>query len=87
MLLQHYSPGIPVHLLSPDAPAPAAAPGTRFIEFSADDLEGAARRLFPTLRELAAASDIERAVIRLLPERGLGRAINDRLRRAAATAT
>ena len=86
MLSQHYSPGVPITLLPHDAPAPAAAPATtRFIEFDATDLEEAARRLFPTLRELATEGRVERALIRLLPEVGLGRAINDRLRRAAAT--
>jgi len=47
------------------------------------DLSEAARRLFAALRELDRAG-AERIVAERLPEVGLGRAINDRLRRAAA---
>jgi L-threonylcarbamoyladenylate synthase len=44
---------------------------------------GVARRLFATLRRLDAAG-FARLHAELAPDRGLGRAINDRLRRAAA---
>lgn len=47
------------------------------------DLTEAAQRLFAYLRELDAAP-VKSIVAELLPEHGLGRAINDRLRRAAA---
>lgn len=47
------------------------------------DYAEAARRLFAALRELDAL-DLDCIVGELLPEEGLGRAINDRLRRAAA---
>lgn len=46
-------------------------------------LPGVARRLFATLRRLD-AQGFARIHAELAPERGLGRAINDRLRRAAA---
>lgn len=47
------------------------------------DLSEAARRLFAALRELD-ASDCEVILAERFPEHGLGRAINDRLRRAAS---
>ncbi len=46
-------------------------------------LAGAARRLFATLRTVD-AQKFRRIHVELAPDRGLGRAINDRLRRAAA---
>lgn len=48
------------------------------------DLAEAARQLFPTLRKIG-QQQYDQVGVFLLPERGLGRAINDRLRRAAAT--
>lgn len=48
------------------------------------DLHEAARNLFGHLRELDQL-DVDAVVAELVPEKGLGRAINDRLRRAAAT--
>jgi L-threonylcarbamoyladenylate synthase len=48
------------------------------------DYAEAARRLFAGMRELDALG-LEGILAELLPEEGLGRAINDRLRRAAAT--
>lgn len=47
------------------------------------DLAEAARHLFAVLRELD-ASDVEVILAEVFPDVGLGRAINDRLRRAAA---
>jgi L-threonylcarbamoyladenylate synthase len=47
------------------------------------DLAEAARRLFAELRELD-GSGAERILAEPAPDHGLGRAINDRLRRAAA---
>ena len=46
-------------------------------------LDEAAAQLFTTLRRLNELA-VDRAYIQLVPETGLGRAINDRLRRAAA---
>ena len=50
------------------------------------DLAEAARNLFAALRELD-ASGADCIVAEPAPEQGLGRAINDRLRRAAAART
>jgi L-threonylcarbamoyladenylate synthase len=49
---------------------------------SAGKLTEAAANLFAMLRELDAGA--ERIAVMPIPERGLGEAINDRLRRAAA---
>ena len=90
-LASHYAPTAPVRLdawqaeagelllgFGPDAPADAA------LNLSvAGDLREAAANLFAMLRQL----DAERPagiVVMPVPEIGLGRAINDRLRRAAA---
>lgn len=48
------------------------------------DLQEAAQRLFEGMRALD-ASDTDLILVELLPEKGLGVAINDRLRRAAST--
>ncbi|MBK9335045.1 MAG: threonylcarbamoyl-AMP synthase [Lewinellaceae bacterium] len=48
------------------------------------DLAEAAQRLFAALRLLDQADDVDVLVAEVCPEEGLGRAINDRLRRAAA---
>lgn len=48
------------------------------------DMKEAACRLFALLRELDADPEIEEVLAEPVPEVGLGRAINDRLRRAAA---
>lgn len=59
-------------------------PGERQLILSENgDLKTAARNLFAFLRELDAA-DTAAIVAELLPEEGLGKAVNDRLRRAAA---
>ena len=47
------------------------------------DLEAAAARLYDCLHQ-GAASDKLRIAVAPIPDKGLGRAINDRLRRAAA---
>lgn len=51
---------------------------------STGDLAEAAQQLFRVLR-LMAEREYDYVAVQLLPEEGLGRAINDRLRRAAAT--
>lgn len=94
MLLSHYSPGIAIELVDR-----AETRGNReraVVRFGGSlptgdyeynlseqgDLAEAARELFPILRQLASGGYAS-AVIERVPERGLGRAINDRLRRAA----
>jgi L-threonylcarbamoyladenylate synthase len=92
MLSSHYSPGVPLRIVDRVVRAGTAeraavifgrpGGGHTYSLSERGDLEEAARRLFTILRQLAAggygAADVER-----VPERGLGRAINDRLRRAA----
>ncbi len=92
MLASHYAPDAGLRL---DAEAPH--PGEAFLAFGpvpdgfagplrnlspAGDLREAARNLFSMLHEL----DAEAAAIAVapIPHEGLGEAINDRLRRAAA---
>jgi L-threonylcarbamoyladenylate synthase len=58
-------------------------PVIRVLSDSGDLLEAAAS-LFNTLHELDNSPEISRIVAQLAPETGLGAAINDRLRRAAA---
>jgi L-threonylcarbamoyladenylate synthase len=58
--------------------------GQSFILSPERDIDIAAKRLFAGMRELD-ASDADLIISESLPEGGLGRAVNDRLRRAAAT--
>ncbi len=90
LLLSHYAPRLPVRL-----DANAAAPGEALLGFGPDapksahnlspagDLREAAANLFAMLRNLDSSESTGIAVMPI-PEQGLGRAINDRLRRAAA---
>lgn len=90
MLRRHYAPGRPVRLN-----AEGAGPGEAYLAFgpAADgatlnlstggDLTEAAANLFAMLRRLDTDGYAGIAVAPI-PEAGLGRAINDRLRRAAA---
>ncbi|HEX5320312.1 MAG TPA: L-threonylcarbamoyladenylate synthase [Stellaceae bacterium] len=83
----HYAPALPVRL-----GAKAARPGEALLAFGpaagdenlsrAGDLEEAAANLFAMLRRLDRPEFSGMAVMPI-PETGLGRAINDRLRRAA----
>lgn len=93
MLSSHYAPGIAVRL-DADAPRPgeaflgfgAPAPGIRAPDLqlsSGRDTVEAASRLFAALRALDRPPFTGIAVMPI-PETGLGAAINDRLRRAAA---
>jgi L-threonylcarbamoyladenylate synthase len=66
----------------PTSPEVAAAANVFWLTQSGEDSE-AARRLFQVLREID-ARDFVRLHAELAPPRGLGQAINDRLRRAAA---
>jgi L-threonylcarbamoyladenylate synthase len=93
-LLSHYAPGALVRL---EASAPAS--NEIWIGFGPDcelanlnlspsgDLVEAAANLFGALRQadrMAAAAGAVRIAVAPVPDHGLGRAINDRLRRAAA---
>lgn len=96
MLGSHYAPGLPVRLnahdLQPDEallafgpPLPGAAVAFNLSERG--DLTEAATRLFSGLRWLDAAAcrhGLMRIAAMPVPDAGLGLAINDRLRRAAA---
>jgi L-threonylcarbamoyladenylate synthase len=86
-LASHYAPGAPVRL-----DATEGREGELFIGFGAvpgemtlsasGDLREAAARLFEVLH--AADADGRPIAVAPIPETGLGQAINDRLRRAAA---
>lgn len=88
MLASHYAPGLPVRLnvtaARPDEAmlALGGIPGTLNLSPSGD-LEEAAANLFAMLRALDRPGYTAIAVAPI-PEHGLGLAINDRLRRAAA---
>lgn len=92
-LESHYAPLLPVRLdaaeVAPDeallAFGPAPHPGAlATLNLSpAGDLDEAARNLFAMLRELD-RSGARRIAVMPVPARGLGEAIGDRLRRAAA---
>lgn len=96
MLKSHYAPSVPFFLAAALHRYPAGAVLIRFREYKpgwpeaqqhllspSGDYEEAARRLFALMRELD-GSGAPAIVAELLPEEGLGRAVNDRLRRAAA---
>jgi L-threonylcarbamoyladenylate synthase len=89
MLESHYAPGLPLRL-----DAGRANPGEALLGFGpapeatlnlseSGDLREAAANLFAMLRELD-NPDFTGIAVMPIPESGLGRAINDRLRRAAA---
>jgi L-threonylcarbamoyladenylate synthase len=100
LLARHYSPRTPLVLHATISPATRtnAPPGDAFVFLrrpngrtasnvfwldARGDLQGVARRLFATLRTLD-TMQFHRIHIELAPGHGLGPAINDRLRRAAA---
>jgi L-threonylcarbamoyladenylate synthase len=93
MLASHYAPQLPVRLAATKAHpveallafGPDAPPGFAEVLWlsRAGDLAEAAANLFAMLRRLDRPSFTGIAVMPI-PEHGLGRAINDRLRRAAA---
>ena len=96
MLASHYAPTLPVRLaagsVAPDeallafgSPLPGAAVTWQLSERG--DLVEAAARLFAGLRWLDAEGQrrkLRGIAVMVLPDRGLGLAINDRLQRAAA---
>jgi L-threonylcarbamoyladenylate synthase len=93
MLASHYAPRLPVRIAATDARpgeallafGPTAPPGCAEVLWlsRSGDLTEAAANLFAMLRRLDRPSFAGIAVMPI-PEHGLGRAINDRLRRAAA---
>jgi L-threonylcarbamoyladenylate synthase len=93
MLASHYAPRLPVRLSATEARlgeallafGPDAPPGfTEVLWLSrSGDISEAAANLFTMLRQLDRTSFSGIAVMPI-PEHGLGRAINDRLQRAAA---
>jgi L-threonylcarbamoyladenylate synthase len=95
MLLRHYAPERPLRLDAADArPGEAylafgdqAAPGAKATRnlSPTGDLAEAAANLFAMLRALD-AGDVSGIAVAPIPDTGLGRAINDRLRRAAQPA-
>lgn len=88
MLLSHYAPRLPIRLEALEAGPQefhigfGAVAGDESLSPSADPLEAAAR-LFDLLHR-ADASGRAGIAVAPVPETGLGAAINDRLRRAAA---
>jgi L-threonylcarbamoyladenylate synthase len=92
MLARHYAPAAPLRLNAHEARGEeallafgaAALPhtGPCFNLSPSGDLSEAAANLFAALRELD-ASGAKAIAVMPIPERGLGEAINDRLRRAA----
>ena len=92
MLASHYAPGLPLRLnadsVDPNeallafGPPLSGAAAVFNLSEAADPSEAAAR-LFAGLRILD-ASHAQRIAVMPIPDVGLGRAINDRLRRAAA---
>ena len=92
MLRRHYAPGRPLRLNAPAAKpgevligfGPAAPPGCVNLS-RAGDLQEAAATLFATLRALD-RPEVAAIAVMPIPDEGLGRAINDRLSRAAAPA-
>lgn len=87
-LASHYAPAKPLRLEAMTAFADewligfGAVPGDATLS-ATGDLAEAAAALFARLHEAEAAPH-QRIAVALIPERGLGAAINDRLRRAAA---
>ena len=92
LLVSHYAPALPVRLDAQTAEAneallaigpPLPGAGAVFNLSEAGDLAEAASRLFEGLRRLD-RSGLARIAVMPIPQTGLGLAINDRLRRAAA---
>ena len=96
MLASHYAPRLPVRLDASDVRSdeallafgtPLSGAGCVLNLSEQRDLTEAAARLFAGLRRLdddAASRGLARIAVMPIPRHGLGLAINDRLRRAAA---
>lgn len=95
LLLSHYAPALPVRLAAMRVAAdeallafgpPLPGAGACYALSAAGDLTEAAARLFDGLRWLDAEGarlGLRAIAVMVVPNHGLGRAINDRLRRAA----
>ena len=100
MLKSHYAPRAPLVLgrlpvlqkryrgqkigvIAFRSPLPGIPAECQLVLSPAGELEEAARNLFAGMRRLDGLA-LDAIIAELLPEQGLGRAINDRLRRAAA---
>ncbi len=93
LLASHYAPSLPVrleaHAVAPNegllafGPPPAGATCVFQLSAAGDTVE-AASRLFEGLRALDSSANLGGIAVMPIPDTGLGRAINDRLRRAAA---
>lgn len=98
-LKSHYAPKTPLRLLQPDAiPRPRKGKKTALLAWCSDegartfeaveilsrvgDLREAAASLFAKMRRLDAAG-VDEILAEYVPDEGLGRAINDRLRKAS----
>ena len=103
MLKSHYAPRVPlklgnlpemlkthsdkkVGLISFSKLYPEVETNHQVVLSAGENMEEAARNLFAGMR-LLDGMDLELILAELIPDEGLGRAINDRLRRAAATPT
>lgn len=96
LLQSHYAPKLPVRLNAVDVEhdeallsfgPPLSGAGAEFCLSNKADLTEAAAHLFAGLRRLdaeAAPLGLKRIAVMPVPNRDLGRAINDRLRRAAS---
>lgn len=95
MLKSHYAPGKPLYIKGEDTVLPDSASLLRYRSYAKNvpiehqrvlsetgDLREAARNLFAYLRELD-QQKTSVIIAELLPEEGLGKAINDRIRRAS----
>ena len=99
MLKSHYAPSKPLYLLEVGAPLPQSGPRVGLISLVPRPSAGAgvevslcpsglvepgeaARRLFAALRTMDSA-ECDVIYAEKCPEEGLGRAVNDRLKRAA----
>lgn len=88
MMTSHYAPGKPLRLNAAEPAADefmigfGAVPGDVTLSAQGDPAEAAAR-LYACLHAVAAAAQ-PRAAVAPVPDTGIGEAINDRLRRAAA---
>jgi L-threonylcarbamoyladenylate synthase len=93
LLVSHYAPALPVRLNASTVEAdeallafgpPLPGAGTVFQLSAGRDLTEAAANLFAGLRHLDRIEGIRGIAVMPVPHNGLGLAINDRLRRAAA---
>jgi L-threonylcarbamoyladenylate synthase len=88
-LLRHYAPNVPVRLNATAADAGeallgfGATPGATLNLSASGDLREAAANLFAMLHSLDDPTRFKAIAVVSIPERGLGVALNDRLRRAA----